>query len=235
MRTKILWVIAGVVILISLGWAVLPLVLVKEPGAQPVDGIHITLPDPVMESSTSLEAALAARRSIRDYQASGLSLEEVAQLLWAAQGVTHPAGYRTAPSAGALYPLEVYLIAGDVEDLQSGVYRYLPPEHALTMTLEGDVRAALAEAALGQTWVREAPASLLITGVFERSSQRYGARGERYVYIEAGAAAQNVSLQAISLGLGTVFVGAFLVDRVHKVAGLLESEIPLVIIPAGRK
>jgi SagB-type dehydrogenase family enzyme len=199
-----------------------------------VPGERIELPEPVYESSMSIEEALLTRRSLRAYTEEGLSLTEASQLLWAAQGKTHPSGYRTAPSAGALYPLEVYLVVGRLEGLSAGVYQYLPAEHALVQTLEGDIRASLANASLGQSAVEDAPVSLVLTAVFERTTQKYGQRGERYVYMETGSAAQNVYLQAESLGLGTVFIGAFQDERVRDLIGIPENEVPLCIMPVGR-
>jgi SagB-type dehydrogenase family enzyme len=197
-------------------------------------GERIEMPEPVYESSMSIEEALLARRSIRAYSEEGLSLTEASQLLWAAQGITHPSGYRTAPSAGALYPLEVYLVVGRVEGFSAGVYQYLPAEHALVQILEGDIRASLASAALGQSAVEDAPVSLVITAVFERTTHKYGERGLRYVYMETGSAAQNVYLQAESLGLGTVFIGAFQEERVGQLLDIPENETPLCIMPVGR-
>lgn len=199
-----------------------------------VHGERIELPEPVYESSMSIEEALLTRRSLRAYTEEGLSLTEASQLLWAAQGKTHPSGYRTAPSAGALYPLEVYLVVGRLEGLSAGVYQYLPAEHALVQTLEGDIRASLANASLGQSAVEDAPVSLVLTAVFERTTQKYGQQGERYVYMETGSAAQNVYLQAESLGLGTVFIGAFQDERVRDLIGIPENEVPLCIMPVGR-
>ena len=234
MSKKVFVLISAVFIL-----AILVIGLLLQINWQPgtttfVQGERIELPEPVYESSMSIEEALLARRSIRAYSEEGLSLNEASQLLWAAQGQTHPSGYRTAPSAGALYPLEVYLVVGRVEDLSAGVYQYLPAEHALVQILEGDIRSSLASAALGQSAVEDAPVSLVITAVFERTTQKYGERGERYVYMETGSAAQNVYLQAESLGLGTVFIGAFQEERVGQLLGIPENEVPLCIMPVGR-
>ena len=235
MSKKIFVLTAGVFILAILVIGFF-LQLNRRPGTTTVvHGERIELPEPVYESSMSIEEALLARRSIRAYSEEGLSLTEVSQLLWAAQGMTHPSGYRTAPSAGALYPLEVYLVIGRVEGLSAGVYQYLPAEHAMVQNLEGDIRASLASAALGQSAVEDAPVSLVITAVFERTTQKYGERGLRYVYMETGSAAQNVYLQAESLGLGTVFIGAFQDERVRQVIGISEDETPVCILPVGRK
>jgi SagB-type dehydrogenase family enzyme len=194
----------------------------------------IMLPNATHTSDTAVERALQQRRSIRTYQDQALTLAEVGQLLWAAQGITDPAGLRTAPSAGALYPLEFYLVAGEVDDLAAGVYRYDPPAHELVPVAAGDKRAALMEVALGQEAVQDAPAVIVIAGIYERTTGKYGERGIRYVHMEVGAAAQNVYLQAESLGLGTVFIGAFQDEQVKEVLGLDDAEEPLALLPVGR-
>jgi len=192
------------------------------------------LPEPVYKSNTSVEEALLERRSIRTYSKENLTIEEVSQLLWAAQGITAPAwGGRTAPSAGATYPLELYLVVGDVTGLDKGVYKYIPDGHVIKKVMEGDIREELAVAALGQRWVRDAPINIVFTAVYERTTKRYGDRGIRYVHMEVGHAAQNVHLQAVSLNLGTVVVGAFRDDVVKKIMNIPED--PLYIMPVGRK
>jgi SagB-type dehydrogenase family enzyme len=201
---------------------------------QPI-GENIELPDPFLDSPTSIEQALSERRSVRDYSNAPLTLAEISQLLWAAQGITHPSGYRTAPSAGALYPLEVYLVAGNVEDLPAGVYLYDPEKHLLKLVSEGDIRSRLADAALGQEPVENAAAVIVIAAVYERTTGKYGDRGIRYVHMEVGSAAQNIYLQAVSLDLGTVFIGAFDDEEIKKVVGLQDQEQPLCIMPVGRK
>lgn len=206
------------------------LVMGKHPGGE------IALPPPQLKGRLSVEEALHRRRSVRDYAKEGLSIPEVSQLLWAAQGITQRGeGLRTAPSAGAAYPLEVYLVAGDVRGLPAGIYRYLPARHALIRKAEGDVRAKLRDASLGQQCVKDAPATLVITAVYARTAARYGGRAERYVDIEVGHAGENVYLQAETLGLGTVAVGAFSDAEVKRVLGLKDEEAPLYLLPVGRK
>jgi len=156
----------------------------------------------------SVEQAIGSRRSLRHYSGS-LELADVSQLLWAAQGVTHPDGYRVAPSAGALYPLEIYLVVGKVAGLTAGVYRYRPAEHDLIQLGTADLRRQLASAAYGQSFMQTAAAVFVITGVYERTRKTYGQRARRYVYMEVGHAAQNVYLQAVARGLGTLILGAF--------------------------
>jgi len=192
------------------------------------------LPEPRFDGDISLEQTLLKRRSVRDYAVAPVTLNEVAQLLWAAQGITDPRGLRTAPSAGATYPLEVYLVAGNVAEVIPGVYRYDPPKHKLVRTLDGDVRVDLSAAALGQSWVKEGAVNIIFTAVYERTTRIYGDRGIKYVHMEVGHAAQNVCLQAVALGLGVVVVGAFYDDRVSEVLNLPTNEKPLYIIPVGR-
>lgn len=195
----------------------------------------INLPEPQYDSDVSIEQSFLNRRSIRSYTGEPLTLREVSQLLWAAQGITDPRGFRTAPSAGALYPLEVYLVAGDVEDLTSGVYRYEPDSHQLARIIDGDKRAELADAALAQPCVKEGAISIVFAAVYERTTVKYGERGIRYVHMEAGHAGQNLCLQATAMGLGVVTVGAFHDEQVSKLLNLPQDEKPLYIIPVGRK
>ncbi|WP_291319869.1 SagB/ThcOx family dehydrogenase, partial [Desulfonatronospira sp.] len=181
----------------------------------------VDLPEFNTEGETSLEQALSKRKSTRSYADKPLKMEEEAQLLWAAQGVNRPRqGFRTAPSAGALFPLEVFLVAGNVEELDPGVYRYLPKEHKLKKEKAGNVQGDLHRSALGQSSVRDAPAVLVIAGIYERTTGRYGDRGRQYVHMEVGHAGQNIHLQAETLGLGTVVIGAFDDSGVQAALGL---------------
>lgn len=187
-----------------------------------------TLPAPNMRGTVSVEETIAKRRSIRSFSNKPLTDELLGQLLWSAQGITEERrGFRAAPSAGATYPLETYLVTAE------GVFRYLPRKHALESVKTGDVRAALCAAALGQDSVRTAPASIVFTAVPERTSRRYGRRAGRYIAMEIGHAAQNVQLQAVALGLGSVPVGAFDDAKVAEVIGSVEGEEALYIIPVG--
>ncbi|SPF43770.1 putative enzyme [Syntrophobacter sp. SbD1] len=174
------------------------------------------------------------RRSVRNYEDCQLDLMEVSQLLWAAQGVTRPSGYRTCPSAGALYPLEIQLVAGRVEGLLSGTYRYDAINHAVVHVDKKEIRQELAAAALGQPMILRAPVTISISAIFERTTRKYAERGIGYVFIEAGHAAQNIHLQAVSLNLGTVVIGAFRNDEVKKALGLDPDEMPLILMPVGR-
>jgi SagB-type dehydrogenase family enzyme len=176
----------------------------------------------------SLEEALAGRRSIRELRADPLDDTAIGQLLWAAQGVTDEAGHRTAPSAGALYPLELYVATA------TGVSWYRPLTHALELVSRADRRPDLGLAALGQEVVATAPLVIVVTGVVERTAARYGGRAERYVALEAGHAAQDILLEATALGLGAVPVGAFDDATVRRVLELPADRLPLYLIPVGR-
>jgi SagB-type dehydrogenase family enzyme len=181
-----------------------------------------------------LEQVLARRRSQRTFADEPLSLEELSQLLWAAQGRSHAAGYRTAPSAGALYPLEIYVLVGGVTGLEPGVYRFRGEGHDLVHIGDGDLRAKVAHIALSQSWIAACQAIIVVAAVFARTKGKYGRRGERYVHMEVGHAAQNLYLQATALNLGTTIVGAFQDDRLHALIGMSEDEAPLALLPVGR-
>lgn len=189
----------------------------------------IDLPAPSLKGKISLEEAIKNRQSIRDFAAHPLTLQELSQLLWALQGKTRDWGARATPSAGALFPLEVYVA------LQEGVFQYSSANHRLIRCLETDVHHQLAYAALGQDSVAKAPAVFVITAVYERTSKKYGNRAERYVKMEAGHAAQNLLLQATALGLGAVPIGAFHDEKVKQVLHLPVNHDPLYLIPVGKK
>jgi SagB-type dehydrogenase family enzyme len=197
----------------------------------------ILLPEPSRKGTVSLEEAIGKRESMRDFKDEPLTLAEVSQLLWACAGRRldgASGGCRVFPSAGGLYPLEVYLVAGRVGRLAPGVYRYLWREHALELFKEGDVRRELAQGAIGQGFIKEAPASVVIAAVYERAERAYGDRGRvRYIHMDAGHSSENVYLQASALGLGTVAVGAFIDEKVREALGL-DNEEPLYIMPVGR-
>jgi SagB-type dehydrogenase family enzyme len=190
---------------------------------------RITLPQPQITGSVSLEAAIAQRRSVRRYASKDLKLKHVGQLLWSAQGITGARDkLRAAPSAGACHPLIFYVCRAD------GIWRYHPENHSLTCYAEQDVREALVQASLGQKFIAEAPCVFVISAIMERTTGRYGERGElRYVPMDIGHAAQNMLLQAIALGLVAVPVGAFTDTAVSEVLALPEPEIPMYLIPVG--
>jgi SagB-type dehydrogenase family enzyme len=225
---------ALVVMTLSAGLALWPSCGRSEttPGQKPVT---VPLPEPQTDGETSVEKALSHRRSVRSYTNEPLTLAEVSQLLWSAQGITSERGFRTSPSAGALYPLELYVVAGNVTDLGSGIYRYRPAEHDLARVMDGDMREELANAALGQACLRNGAAVFVFSAVPERTTQRYGERGIRYIHMEAGHAAQNLLLQAVALDLGAVVVGAFGDDRVEQVVGMEPNEDALYLVPVGRR
>jgi SagB-type dehydrogenase family enzyme len=192
---------------------------------------EMKLPEPKLYGKMSLEETLNRRRSIRSFEPDLIKLEELSQLLWAAQGITEKTwGWRTAPSAGAIYPLEVYFANKD------GVFHYIPKDHKIVMITKGDKRASLTRGALGQTFINEAPVCIIITGVYERNRDKYGeGRGVRYVHIEAGHAAQNILLQAEALGLGAVPVGAFWDDVIQTSLSIPRDHEPVYLIPIGHK
>jgi SagB-type dehydrogenase family enzyme len=196
----------------------------------------IKLPVPRHKSTVSVEEAILNRRSVRSYSKEPLNLEEISQLLWAAQGITDGVrNLRAAPSAGALYPLETYIVVGNVSSLEDGIYKYNPLNHEIINYKEGDCRSELSLAALGQSCVRNGAVSIIFAAVYDRITEKYGNRGIMYTYMEAGHAAQNIYLQAEALELGTVVVGAFIDDKVKEVIGMKEEETPLYILPVGKK
>jgi SagB-type dehydrogenase family enzyme len=194
----------------------------------------IALPEPDLKGRETLERAVARRRSIREFAPRSMTMGELGQLLWAAQGVSDPSGLRTAPSAGALYPLELYAIVGASGDLEAGIYHYLPRRHGLELVAPGDFRAEFAAAALMQPWTAQASLVLIVAAAFARTTAKYGERGRRYVAIEAGHAVQNVYLQAVALGLGATEVGAFRDDAVASLVGLPSGEEPVTSVVVGR-
>ena len=202
-----------------------------------MEGNLISLPEPKKEGQVSLEEAFLKRRSKRDFRQESIAIKHLSQLLWAAQGMSdEESGFRTVPSAGALYPLEIYVVVkeGGVEELGSGVYYYLPEGHKLTKLTHADISQNLTESALGQSSVGQAAANIIIAADFKRTTSKYGERGVRYVYIEAGHAAQNILLQAAALDLGAVPIGAFDDQQVKEILGIEEEDEPLYIIPVGR-
>ena len=191
---------------------------------------EIQLPAPVQKGKMSVEGAISKRRSQREFMQKELDWAQIGQLLWAAQGITGKIwGYefRSAPSAGALYPMEIYVVS------KEGLFHYFPSGHKLEVLNQKDLRNSLAGAALGQEPVREAPVDIVICTVYERVTRKYGKRGIRYAHIEAGHVAQNVHLQAVALGLGSVPIGAFSDEEIKNVLSLPADHEPLYIIPVG--
>ena len=190
----------------------------------------VSLPAPKLDGSVSVEKGLAERRSVRAYKPEAVSMEEVSQILWAAQGITEPSkGYRTAPSARGTYVIQVYLVAGSVTGLPAGLYRYETKGHMLVKLSEGDKKGDLLKAA-GQAPIGPAAAALIISGVTDRS-----AANPNWMYLEAGHASQNVYLQAFTLKLGTVAMAGFKAEEVKRALSLPEKEQPIYIMPFGRK
>ena len=173
---------------------------------------------------------------MRDFARQPISQSQLSQILWSAQGTSDISWSRTVPSAGATYPLEIFIAcgAGGVEQIGEGIYRYDPDSHGLIRHYAGDVRLELARAALGQEYIYEAPLNIIICAIYERTMRRYGNRGERYVHIEVGHAGQNIYLQATALGLGTVAIGAFNDEAVTEALRLEKPYRPLYIMPVGK-
>ncbi len=201
---------------------------------KPEPGAAVQLPAPKHTGAMPVEEALLKRRSVRQYKNEPLTLAEISQLAWAAQGTTNEAGRRTAPSAGALYPLELYAVVGQAKGLEPGVYKYVTREHKLSRLAAGDKRQELSAAALAQRQIAQGPVTFVFSGVYERTAKRYKERAVRYVHMEAGHAAENLCLQAVALGLGSVVMGAFEDTRVKSVIGMPEEENALYIVTVGR-
>ncbi|MCJ7568961.1 MAG: SagB/ThcOx family dehydrogenase [Anaerolineales bacterium] len=188
----------------------------------------IKLPKPSSQGSISLEQAISTRASVRSFTKQTLSFDFLGQILWAGQGLRGSTTRRTVPSAGGLFPLELYLVT------EEGVYLYVPEGHRMEPHAEGDVRSSLSNAALEQEFISQAPATILLTAVFSRIETKYGKeRSPQYIYLEAGHAAQNILLQATALGLDGVPVGAFYEEQVSKVLHLPRDHFPLYLIPLG--
>jgi SagB-type dehydrogenase family enzyme len=194
----------------------------------------IPLPKPSLKGEVSVEEVILKRRSTRVFSSRSITKSQLSQLLWATQGITR-GYYRTVPSAGATYPLEVFVLVGEggVESLDAGVYRYLPREHSIIRHLPGDLRKGLCSACLGQDFIRRTPVSFLVCGEYSRTTAGYGNRGVRYVHMEVGHVGQNLALQGEALDLCSVMVGAFRDDDVSRVLDLPAELKPLYVIPMG--
>jgi len=203
-------------------------------GSQPT---QIYLPSPVQKGVVSLEEAIARRRSVRGFAPHPISQSQLSQILWAAQGITDASWKsRAVPSAGATYPLEIFVVCGQnsIEEIDEGIYHYDIAHHALTRHYRGDMRFELARVALDEESIYEAPIDIAICAEYERTLRRYGSRGERYVHMEAGHAGQNIYLQATALGLATVAIGAFHDEQVREALRLDKRYKPLYIMPIGK-
>lgn len=201
---------------------------------------EISLPKPSYVGEKSVEETLRSRRTVRAFKSQALTSDQLSQILWAADGITADVGYlklRSAPSAGALYPLDIFVVIGEngVMDMETGVYQYMPDGHYIRRIKGKDVRTEVAAAALHQMWIEEAPVTLVITGEYERCTKKYGKRGISYTYIEAGHVGQNIFLECEALGLGAGIVGAFYNDQVVKALGIEKRHDPISIMPVGYK
>jgi len=214
--------------------------LPKAAGAQvELSVLTAKLPAPKFKGSVSVEEAIKRRRTVRSFADTPLTLEMLSQLLWAAQGITDDDHRfkRSAPSAGATYPIEIFAACGEnsVKGLKAGVWRYIPAEHALMRVKQGDQRAALARHSLRQMWAAEAPVTFVIVCDYSRTTGKYGERGVKYVHYEAGNVSQNIFLQCESLGLSAGIIGAFHDDDMSAALGLPKAFEPLLSMPVGYK
>jgi SagB-type dehydrogenase family enzyme len=207
--------------------------------------IIIKLPVHRSKGNVSLEETILRRRAVRRYRTEPLLLSQLSQILWSAQGITGTGEFRAAPSAGATYPLEIFVFVGDQciiageaaevsEEFQAGIYHYEPNSHSLSLHTSGDLRSDLARAALDEGFIMKAPVDIVICALYDRTSCRYGKRGERYVHMEVGHVGENIHLQAVALELSTVEVGAFNDEQVMKVLATEEQIKPLYIMPVGK-
>jgi len=196
------------------------------------DGV-IVLPVPNLKGNVSVEEAIYQRRSERTFTDKPLSLENISQLLWAAQGITNEQGKRATPSAGATYPLDMYVFIIETPHVLTGIYKYHPQDNVLKIHLEGDIREPLASLAHNQNCLKEAQMIMFFTATIQRTAQRYGDRAQRYVFNEIGHASQNVYLQAVALNLGTVAVGAFDDANVNKLLNMNDEQSVLYMMPVG--
>lgn len=205
----------------------------------------ISLPSPLLKGKFSLEETIVGRRSVRTYRREPLDSSQLGQILWSAQGITGSGRRRSVPSAGAAYPLEIFVVAGTAgvivgepkrpsAELQAGVYRYQADSHSLNLHKAGDLRPELARASLDQEFIIDAPVDIVLCALHDRTFGKYGRRAERYVHMEVGHAGQNIHLQAVALGLATVEIGAFRDEEVSEVLALEEQIEPLYIMPIGR-
>jgi SagB-type dehydrogenase family enzyme len=199
-----------------------------------IPGAMIALPQPIIDGTMSLEKALSLRRSTRSYADEPLSLAEISQLLWAAQGINHEKGLRTAPSAGATYPLELFVMVNQAEGLSKGIYHYWHEGHKLELTDKREIEKELARAALSQSMISEAGIVIIFAAIFERTTKSYGERGIRYIHNEVGHVAQNIYLQAAALNLGTVAIGAYRDEALETLLNLGEDYHVLYLMPVGK-
>ncbi len=224
-----------ILVLVTLTLLMLTAVAVSETSEQYASNV-IKLPQPRTDGGISLQKALQERQAIKSFSNEPLTLEEVSQLLWAAQGITDDKGHRTTPSCLASYPLEIYLLAGNVTGLSAGVYHYSPQGHNLTAIASGNrIHELFSLSESEEDWKASAPAIFIITGVFERLNKIVGKDWSRFVYVEAGAAAENMLLEVVSLDLGSALTIKFDENKTRELLGLSGGEEPLGVLPVGRK
>ena len=201
--------------------------------------ISITsLPSPVLTGNISVEEAIQNRRSVRTFSNESITIGNLSQILWAAQGITdNQSSLRAAPSAGQVYPLEIYIIIGNngVSGLENGVYHYVPSNNTLEKLLNGDLRSDLSGIANGQPWVKQAPIDILITGNYLKMVDKYGDKdlSTRFVDLEAGHVGENIYLESESLGLVTVSLGSFNEKQLVQLLNIPNNETPIYIFPVG--
>jgi len=208
----------------------------EDASTDAVDGMDVEEEPAPLDDVEALRRVIQARRSFREFTEESVTSEDIADLLWAAQGITQTeTGFRASPSAGATYPLELYVAADRVDGMDPGLYWYTPAMDRLVPTgLEGELASTIAGAALGQEALQRAAAIIVVTAVFDRTTGRYGDRGIMYVHMEVGHAAENVLLMATAKGLGSVPMGAFIEDNVSSVLDLPPEHVPLYLIPVGQ-
>jgi SagB-type dehydrogenase family enzyme len=210
----------------------------KRSPLKPKGGSRMHLPDPMIDGDISLERTIHQRRTIRSFNGKALTLKQLSQLFWSAQGITENRGFkRAAPSAGALYPMDIYGVVGRdcIEKMDAGVYLYEPADHSISLVKEGDFRRDIAIASLSQMWMAHAPLILVITAEYSRITVKYGQRGIRYAMIEAGHIGQNIFLQSQAMGLEAGIVGAFEDQKVIQCMGSKKTHEPLLLMPVGYK
>jgi SagB-type dehydrogenase family enzyme len=206
-------------------------VALLAPASVPAEAPAVSLPAPRKQGTVSVEAALATRRSVRAFSRQALTVAEVGQLLWAAQGISGPDGKRTAPSARHLYPLEVAVVVQNVDGLARGAYRYVPARHALELLAPAEDGESMLARATSQAAVRAAPAVFVVAAVYERMGA--GPRSSTWTDYEAGLASENLLLEAVALRLGAVVVGGMDAAAAREAVHFTARERVIVLIPVG--
>ncbi len=214
----------------SLDWEHQP-----EPFKSYPDAVFFELPVPEKQEGPGLWQILQNRRSQRRFKSQNLTLQQLSQLLWATQGVTTQQGpyyFRTAPSAGALYPVETYLVISKIDGLEPGLYHYAVTRHGLEQLKISDFAPEAAQAALDQSMIQMAPVTFIWSAIFQRSKWKYLQRAYRYIYLDAGHIAQNLALAAVGLGLGSCQIAALYDDEVNRLIEVDGKEESVVYMSA---